>query len=62
MSSSSLLSRREVDVFLCFCGETSHEYLKDILFKNGIKTFKSNRCKETRYVPIDQQTLEALEE
>ncbi|XP_010441150.1 PREDICTED: putative disease resistance protein At4g11170 isoform X1 [Camelina sativa] len=62
MSSSSLLSGREVDVFLSFCCETSHEYFQEILFQYGIKTFQSNRSWETRYRPIDQRTLKALEE
>ncbi|XP_023635161.1 disease resistance protein CHL1-like [Capsella rubella] len=62
MSSSSSLSGRKVDVFLSFCCKTSQGYFQEILFQYGIKTFKSNWCWETRYGPIDQQTLEALEE
>lgn len=52
---------REVDVFLSFCGGTRHADFEAILIQNGIKTFLSYRCLETRVIPISQRTLEALE-
>ncbi|CAL9224136.1 unnamed protein product [Arabidopsis halleri] len=61
-SSASLLLGTEVDVFLSFCCETSHGYFHNILSENDIRTFLSYRCLETRFGPIAQRTLKALEE
>ncbi|XP_010450687.1 PREDICTED: putative disease resistance protein At4g11170 isoform X1 [Camelina sativa] len=61
-STSFLLLGREVDVFLSFCCQTRHGYFQNILITYGIKTFLSYRCLETRFGPISQRTVKALEE